>query len=632
MQDVPAFSPTGPVLVFGGPYGNRQATAAVLAAATARGIPASHVVCTGDLGAYCAEPDAVVDLIRAAGIRVVQGNCDERLGADAADCACGFAAGSTCERLSEAWFAHSARVLSAEQKRWLAGLPRRLDLDWGRVRLAVLHGAPSRNNRFVFASTSERIKRRELDLAGVDGVVVGHGGLPYTQVVKGRLWHDAGAIGMPANDGTASTWYSVLEMQPAGLVISHCRLDYEVTGAARAMSEAGLPDDYRLALASGLWPSCDVLPVSEIRRRGVALQAGAVTWRLPVAGKAPARARSALLWPAAADAVPRLAAAKFQDPHVTAGGEPRAHVTLKRLETLWINTGTLCNVTCRNCYIESSPRNDRLAYMGPGDLSPYLDEIARDNLGTREIGFTGGEPFMNPDIIAMIELCLSRRFDVLVLTNAMAPLKRRRVDVARLAHAWGRSFGIRVSLDHYTPERHEDERGADTFAPTLEGLKWLASSGCALSVAGRSMWGEDEAQARAGYADLFAREGIVVDVDDPAALVLFPEMDACADVPEITTRCWSLLGKSPDSVMCASSRMVVKRKGAARASVVACTLLPYDQQFELGATLATAKPTVALNHPHCARFCVLGGASCAPHALKPEAGAAPSALPQLDTV
>jgi hypothetical protein len=93
-------------------------------------------------------------------------------------------------------------------------------------------------------------------------------------------------------------------------------------------------------------------------------------------------------------------------------------------------------------------------------------------------------------------------------------------------------------------------------------------------------------------------------------LVLFPEMDATKDVPEITTRCWDILGVSPDAMMCASSRMVIKRKGASHPAVVSCTLLPYDPQYELGRTLREASGTVPLNHPHCARFCVLGGGSC----------------------
>jgi hypothetical protein len=88
-------------------------------------------------------------------------------------------------------------------------------------------------------------------------------------------------------------------------------------------------------------------------------------------------------------------------------------------------------------------------------------------------------------------------------------------------------------------------------------------------------------------------------------------MDVGVDVPEITTGCWNILGKSPAAVMCATSRMVVKRKGADHPVVVSCTLLlPYDAQFELGRTLRQANGAVPLNHPFCAQFCVLGGASC----------------------
>jgi len=115
---------------------------------------------------------------------------------------------------------------------------------------------------------------------------------------------------------------------------------------------------------------------------------------------------------------------------------------------------------------------------------------------------------------------------------------------------------------------------------------------------------------RRGYARLFAASGIRLDASDPVALVLFPEMDERLDVPEITEACWEILGVDPDSVMCATSRMVVKRKGADHPTVLPCTLLPYDSQFELGHTLAEADREVKLNHSHCARFCVLGGGSC----------------------
>ena len=302
--------------------------------------------------------------------------------------------------------------------------------------------------------------------------------------------------------------------------------------------------------------------------------------------------------------------AKFRDRMVTAKGERRASVRLVALRTLWFNTGTLCNIACRNCYIESSPRNDRLAYLGLAEVTSYLDEIARDELPTEEIGLTGGEPFMNPEILPIIETCLARGFKVLVLTNAMRPMQRLAAPLADLNKRLGTGLTIRVSLDHYTREVHEAERGRRSWEKTIAGIEFIAGNSFNLAVAGRSNTGEDEATLRGGYAALFRRLGIALDVTNPARLVLFPEMDARIDVPEITEACWGILHKSPDDVMCASSRMVVKRKGAARPAIIACTLLPYGPEFELGTTLAEASGPVMLNHPHCAKFCVLGGASC----------------------
>lgn len=301
---------------------------------------------------------------------------------------------------------------------------------------------------------------------------------------------------------------------------------------------------------------------------------------------------------------------KFRDPETTAGGEKRAKVAFAGLRTLWFNTGTLCNLTCRGCYIESSPLNDSLAYLSAAEVRAFLDEVERDELSTREIGFTGGEPFMNPAIVEIIGDVLERGFRALVLTNAMKPMMHRGSELLRLRQEYGDRLVIRVSLDHYSPVLHELERGARTFAPTFEGLRWLAENGFAVCVAGRTCWSEPSDELRRGYARLFAENGIGVDAFDPVALVLFPEMDMAADVPEITERCWDILKVSPADMMCASSRMVVKRKGAERPVVLACTLIAHDPRFEMGATLTEASGEVALNHPHCARFCVLGGGAC----------------------
>jgi uncharacterized Fe-S cluster-containing radical SAM superfamily protein len=312
---------------------------------------------------------------------------------------------------------------------------------------------------------------------------------------------------------------------------------------------------------------------------------------------------------------------KFVDPDRTAKGERRARVPLDALRALWINTGSLCNIACRNCYIESSPENDRLAYITRAEVRAYLDEIERDRWPVREIGFTGGEPFMNPEMIEMLGDALGRGFSVLVLTNAMQPMLRPRIRAGLLAlrDRHGDRLIIRVSLDHYTKELHEDERGPDTFDKTIEGIDWLARHGFSLALAGRTRWGGSEAEMRAGYAKLIAKRGWPIDACDPVQLVLFPEMDVRVDVPEITESCWGILHKDPRHVMCASSRMVVKRKGAAHPVVLPCTLLPYDPAFEMGTSLREAahadggmfeRGAVKLCHPHCAKFCVLGGGSC----------------------
>lgn len=614
-----------PILLFGGPYSNFEAMSALIGEANRLGFAPDRMVCTGDVVAYAADASDTVALVRDHVRHVVKGNCEESLGAAAADCGCGFPEGSECSRLSDAWFRHAAGQLSADDRQWMADLPERLVLDFGGIRLAVVHGSIGKINRFVFASTGDAVKLKEIEEAGVDGVIGGHCGLPFTQSISGYLWHNAGAIGMPANDGTPRVWYSIISPAAGGLTIEHRSLSYDHATAAGKMRRAGLPEGYASALVSGLWPNCDVLPVEEIRARGQALQEATVVWTapdVPPSGRRRAKPPAAdMLWPKqTGTAAPALDPRKFRLPEITASGEARAFVDFAALKTLWFNTGTLCNIACRNCYIDSGPRKDQLSYLTPDEVSTFLDEIDRSGMGRLEIGFTGGEPFMNPGFFAMLDDALSRGHDVLVLTNAMRPMQRAKARLLDVKARYGNRLRLRVSLDHFTPERHDEERGAGSFTPTLRGLIWLAECGFNVSVAGRTMWGEPLESQRDGYARLFAEHGIDIDANSLERLVLFPEMEPRADVPEITEKCWDILGSSPRDMMCAHSRMVVKRKGADRPAVLACTLIAYDPQFELGATLREAAKPVWLNHPHCARFCVLGKSSCSPAAAASPGG------------
>jgi organic radical activating enzyme len=299
---------------------------------------------------------------------------------------------------------------------------------------------------------------------------------------------------------------------------------------------------------------------------------------------------------------------KFQDKYKTLKGDDRAYVDLQDYQTIWFNTGTQCNLSCKNCYIESTPKNDRLSFITETEVLAYLKEIKENNYPVSMIGLTGGEPFLNPYIIPIIKTVLDEGFEILILTNALNLIKRHHTELEDLKNQYGNKLSLRVSLDHHTESIHEKERGANTFKKTMDEFKYLYDQGFNLSLASRSLSDESMQDSIAGHNALLRSYGIELDLAEK--LVVFPEMKSGRDLPEITTACWGILNKSPNDQMCASERMIVKRKGDSKPSVMPCTLLAYDDEFVLGHTLNEADKRVYLNHPFCAEFCVLGGASC----------------------
>ncbi|MDB3932388.1 radical SAM protein [Candidatus Pelagibacter sp.] len=298
---------------------------------------------------------------------------------------------------------------------------------------------------------------------------------------------------------------------------------------------------------------------------------------------------------------------KFKDQKVTADGSNRAFIEARNIKTLWFNTGTLCNIECKNCYIESSPKNDSLAYLTFEEVKSFIDEAIDKNLGTNEIGFTGGEPFMNKDIMKMIDYSLRKHLKVLVLSNAMKPMLNRTKELIKLNHS---NLTIRVSIDHYEKEKHEEIRGKNTFDVMLQGLKWLNENNFNYTLATRLLWNEKEEDLRKNFGTFIKNNNLRLDTNSPKELVTFAEMDEKIDTPEITTSCWDILNKDPNDVMCSWSRMVVRKKNSKNPSVIACTLLPYADEFDLGETLTNSLQKIYLNHKHCSKFCVLGGSSC----------------------
>ena len=214
---------------------------------------------------------------------------------------------------------------------------------------------------------------------------------------------------------------------------------------------------------------------------------------------------------------------KFADPALTATGERRAIVALKGLRTLWFNTGTLCNIACANCYIESSPRNDALSYISPAEVAAYLDEASARGEPLEQVGFTGGEPFMNPGLLPMLADVLARpELSALVLTNAMQPMRRYAAGLARYAKRHRPPRDPREPRPLWPgPARPGARQG--TFEKTLQGMGWLAREGFRVNVAGRRLW----PRRRGGAARRLRRassptRGIPLDARDPVALMLFP--------------------------------------------------------------------------------------------------------------
>lgn len=266
------FAGDGPLLVFGGPYSNLRATQALIAEAARLGIPPNRVICTGDVVAYCAEPEETAQAIAAWGCHVIQGNCEQQIAAGAADCACNFEEGSACDLLAKGWYPFASARASAEMRGWMGALPQTLTFQIGGLSFRVVHGGVQDLSRWVFASDRPALEE-EVAQAGADVVLAGHCGLPFVAQVGRQTWFNAGVIGMPANDGTTDVWYGLVSPAAAGVALSTHRLGYDHAGAAAAMRRFGHANGYARTLLTGRWPSLDVLPANERTHSGIRIDA-----------------------------------------------------------------------------------------------------------------------------------------------------------------------------------------------------------------------------------------------------------------------------------------------------------------------------------------------------------------------
>ncbi len=260
-----------PLLVFGGPYSNLGATRAMQVAANGLGIPPERVICTGDVVAYCAEPEQTVALIRDWGIRVIAGNCEQQLAAGGADCGCGFEEGSACDLLAKGWYPFASARISDSSRNWMKLLPETLRFTYAGVSFLVIHGGVAQTNKFIFASDTDQLAA-EHKAAGADIVIAGHSGLPFVSKVGNGLWFNPGVIGMPANDGATTVWYGLISSTADGLLFETRHLAYDHQCAAAGLRRSGHANGYARTLLTGRWPSLDILPEPERAATGKRLK------------------------------------------------------------------------------------------------------------------------------------------------------------------------------------------------------------------------------------------------------------------------------------------------------------------------------------------------------------------------
>lgn len=291
--------------------------------------------------------------------------------------------------------------------------------------------------------------------------------------------------------------------------------------------------------------------------------------------------------------------------HTTSRKEPRGYIQPQRLDELWFHTGTNCNLRCPFCLEGSQPGDDRIEFLTLDEARRFIAEALE--LGVKRFSFTGGEPFVNPELVAILGAALEHR-PCLVLTNATAPLLNRLDEVVALRDKL-HPLNFRVSLDHPDPVEHDKARGPGNFKKALDVLGRLYRAGFGVSIARRMLPGEESAAVDRAYAPYLREAGVPEEI----TIIKFPELHlpgALPEVPEITETCMTryLSAEQRDGFMCNFSKMIVKMNG--RCGVYPCTLVDDVSRYDLGGSLREAmQKRVMLGHHRC-YACFACGASC----------------------
>jgi hypothetical protein len=429
---------------------------AFLRDARARG--ADRLWCLGDFGAYGAEPEAIWPLLIDNGVECIAGNYELAIGRGDPDCSCGYADDEDNAYAAIA-YDYTLRHTSAEFAAWMRTLPTERRETCDGVSLHLVHGSPLAVNDFWWESLPEQSHQLRIEASGADVICCTHSGLPwirrFTCAGRDALVVNVGVLGRPANDGGQHVWYALVDIVDGHATAELVALDYDWRAHAASMRDAGLPEAFSQTVETGWWTTClEVVPPVERSRGRFQLYKSAM----------PEFAGEQVSWGSA--------------PEIADDGVPVLPLFGSALfpPRLWIYTNFHCNLACSYCSVASSPRARRRP-LGLARFRELVDEAVAE--GFREVYVTGGEPFLERDLVEML-LYATEALDVVCLTNAMLYQGWRRTQLKRLA---GRNrLILQTSLDGAQPSFHDANRGSGAWAKAVAGLDLALSLGLPVRV------------------------------------------------------------------------------------------------------------------------------------------------------
>lgn len=441
------------IAVCGGVYSNPYALRAFVADARARG--ADRLWCLGDLGGYGAEPEEIWGLLREHGIECIAGNYEVAIGRGDPDCGCGYR-DPTDNEYAQLMYDYTRAHTSPQYAAWMRTLPteHREWIDGADVHF--VHGSPLQLNDFWWESLTEAQHRERVAASGASVICCTHSGIPWTRRVGGALVVNVGVLGRPANDGRREVWYALLNISAGHAEAELVPLAYDWRAQAASMRRAGLPEAFVETVETGWWTTClEIVPPYERSRGRFQLY------------------RSALPTAFGAEMV------SWADMPAESGGDrPVVELFGSALfpARLWLYTNFHCNLHCWYCSVASHPKA-RQRELGLQRCRELIDEAVAE--GFEELYVTGGEPFLLPYIIELLEYA-SDRLPTVALTNGMLYRGRRRDELARLA---GRpNLVLQTSIDGARPATHDRNRGKGSWSRAMAGLEFARSLGLPVRV------------------------------------------------------------------------------------------------------------------------------------------------------